>query len=157
MAQRDNKRRSARQLAGRKRASIYYEPDSDDDFGEDSDGEQDFLPELEQPRKRQKRDRRSKPQTRSAAQSRREWLRSSRPKHSERKKHPPTKRLGAPMKRKEKKEGGPLGFKGPSDGRKPDWTSLPIEILRDIFIFASQPVHEQTTTARYVFAAVQRW
>ncbi|KAK5109210.1 hypothetical protein LTR62_007192 [Meristemomyces frigidus] len=38
-------------------------------------------------------------------------------------------------------------FTGPSDGMKPDWTSLPISVLRDMFIFASRPVHEQTRVA----------
>lgn len=35
-------------------------------------------------------------------------------------------------------------FSGPSDGRIPEWTSLPVEILRDIFIFASKSLSEQT-------------
>ena len=150
MLERRSTRRSVRQLADRKRASIYYEPDSnDDEFGEEDGGEQDIPAELEPPRKRQKRDRRSKPQTRSAVQSRKSWLRSK-PKREEKKPaHAPRKALGAPIKKKETKDWGPLTFKGPSDHKTPDWTSLPIEILREIFYFASQPMHEQTTTARY--------
>ena len=150
MAERASKRRSVRQLAGRKRASIYYEPDTDDDFGEESNGERDFLPEPR--RKKQKLDRRSKPQTRSHAQSRKNLPKSSRPgrpSRSARRKQPSKKTqvLGAPLKKKEKKV---EGFTGPSDKKIPAWTSLPIEILRDIFIFAAQPIHEQTTTARFV-------
>ena len=134
------KRRSARQLAGRKRSSIYYEPDSDDDFGDQSDGEHDSLPATQHRRKRQRR----KPQTRSAAQSMRE--RGGRPRITTSSKPKPKKLgpVGAPLKKREKRA---VGFDGPTDGVVPDWRSLPLDILRDIFTFAAQPMHEQTRTA----------
>ena len=34
----------------------------------------------------------------------------------------------------------------PSDGVRPAWGTLPVEILRDILIFASQPLHEQSVS-----------
>ena len=141
MAEGPTKRRSARQLAGRKRASIYYEPDSDDDFAERSEGDHDSLPETQRRRKRQ----RTKRQTRSAAQKNvRE--RAGRPRKSQatKKKSNSIRPIGAPLKKREKKA---AGFDGPSDGKVPDWRTLPLDILRDIFIFAAQPMHEQTTTA----------
>ena len=141
MADSANKRRSARQLAGRKRASIYYEPDSDDDFGEDSDAEYGALPET---RHRSKKQRRSKPQTRSAAHSRRQKGGPPRKSKPVTKKPGKLRPIGAPIKKREKKA---AGFDGPTDGKIPDWTSLPIELLRDIFVFAAHPMHEQTPTA----------
>lgn len=136
------KRRSARQLVDRKRKSVYYEPDSDDDFGEHSDGDHDSLPETQHRRKRQ----RTKPQTRAAAQSLRERLGRPRKPKSTKPKPKKLKPVGAPLKKREKKV---VGFDGPTDGVIPDWRSLPLDILRDIFIFAAQPMHEQTTTASH--------
>ena len=135
MADAANKRRSARQLRDRKKASIYYEPDSDDDFGEESDAEYDALPDTQH---RSKRQRRSKPQTRSAVQSRRQ--RAGRPAKSKpvAKKPGKLRPIGAPIKKKEKKA---AGFDGPTDGKIPDWASLPIEVLRDILVYAAQPMH----------------
>lgn len=149
MSDRATKRRSARKLRERKH-SIYYEPESDEDLDvEESDGAQDFgaeprepEPEPQRPTKRRKVDRRAKPQTRSKAK--RSRPESGKPRGPKKRKHPWSKQLATPFKQKEKK----LKFKGRSDGRIPAWTSLPIEILRDVFIFASRPIHEQTTTAR---------
>jgi hypothetical protein len=147
MAARATKRRSARQLAERKH-SIYYEPDSDElDVGEsdEDDGEADFQPEPQRLAKKRKLDRRAKPRTRAAAESRRRSanlgrLRKDRVEGGKQKKKI---RLAAPLKAKTRKE---MKYTGPSDGKTPDWTSLPIEILRDVFVFASQPMLEQTTT-----------
>jgi hypothetical protein len=148
MASRATKRRSARQLAERKH-SIYYELDSDDfgveDESDEEDPDADFDTENLRPRKRRRVTRRAKPVTRAAAQSKRK---SGRPKSEprEKKKKSKKKQLAAPLKPKATKE---LRFTGPSDGKIPNWTTLPDVVLRDIFIFASQPMHEQTTTARY--------
>lgn len=151
MAERASKRRSARQLAGRKR-SVYFEPDSDDAFemGSESEGEQDYRPPRDQspppaprPAKKRKQNRSHKPKTRSSAK------RAPTVRHAGRKKkaHPFHKIPATPRKVKERSV---AAFSGPSDGVTPPWTTLPLEILRDVFIFASQPIHDQTTTATCV-------
>ena len=169
-----SKRRSTRQLAGRKR-SIYAEPDSEDDLidmEDASEGEDDYTPavdaaELSQPRssrkkrrvdyrsdgdhaqpaptqefKRQRRRiaRRPKPQTRGKEKRMPKIERRRGPK---KKKHGSSKAIAAVGKQSQSRV-----FAGPSDGVVPPWTTLPLELLRDIFIFASQPTHEYTTTAR---------
>ena len=153
MSGRASKRRSVRQLAGRKR-SVYFEPDTDDDFALErgSDEAVDIHLQLEpqqaQPlRKRKKFNRRpTKRETRSKTQNRSlSTKRSARPQ-----KKNPIPRVGTTLGKKRKHKGlKQVGFTGPSDGRVPAWTSLPLDVLRDIFIFASQPRHEQTTTARF--------
>lgn len=149
----DTKRRSARVLAERKR-SIYFEPASDDDFEKvDSEGEQDYRPErqpspgpsqLQRPRKKRKVDRRPKPETRAKEKRMQRFKGRSVGR--------PTKKYGVnwvPPTPSKKKDDITRGFSGPSDGKIPDWTRLPAEIWRDIFIFASQPIHEQTSVAVY--------
>lgn len=141
-----SKRRSARQLAGRKR-SIYYESDSDDAgvelLSDDSSDEQIHarpvsppppLPAASRSRKRSKRNhkpvtRSHRPKPKAAPQQKSRQKARTRP-------------FGTfPAK---KSKGATVGVPIPSDGVQPDWGKLPVGILRDIFIFAAQPLHEQT-------------
>lgn len=150
----DSKRRSARVLAEKKR-SIYYDPSDDDFDAGDSEGEQDYRPERQpspgpsqpqRPRKKRKVERRAKPETRAKEKRRQRFKRQPSVRAAGR----PKKKYGVnwiPPTPSKKKDDVTKAFTGPSDGRIPDWTRLPAEILRDIFIFASQPMHEQTTTA----------
>lgn len=142
------KRRSARQLAGRKR-SIYYESDTEDegvelltDEYDQDDSPVDPAPPPSRPpqpqRSRKKSKRSHKPITRSKKQRAQT---SERPKRWQKGWSRP---LGTfPKKQREDKAANSAI---PSDGVRPAWTSLPIEILREIFIFASQPLHEQSAT-----------
>lgn len=131
------KRRSSRQMASRKR-SIYVDPETEDEF--EADTEEDYEPEeptAPPPKKRKTVSRKPKPQTRRRVKSKP----ANKPLKSVFKVGKPRKpnSKAAPEKKKE--------FSGPSDNKIPDWTSLPVDILRDIFIFASHPIHEQTTEA----------
>lgn len=139
MAPVGTKRRSGRQAATRKR-SKYVDPDTDDDFEADEasdDGEADYLPDSPNAaasapapqNKRRKVSRKThRPQTRSKAAK-------AKPKTQ-------TRIIGHTRKPRtsaaDKLEAGK--FTGPSDGKIPDWTSLPAAIARDIFFFASQPL-----------------
>ena len=160
MAERATKRRSARQLAGRKR-SIYYDPESEDElfnFRDDAEEDQESQPEplpepsqSQRPKKKRKVHNPPRRQTRLKVKAKERWLSSGKGRRKDgkprKKKHRVVKTLISPSKRK----AANMVFTGPSDEVKPAWTSLPIEILRDIFIFASQPMQEYTITARYVF------
>lgn len=134
-----SKRRSSRQVAKR---SIYAEPETDDeDFDfeysrrqhsiEDDEYHTDPLPPAP---KRQRTSTRRKPQTRSNAKSTQQSLKSA-------------FNVGKPRKPNSKsrshdvKEDDKI-FSGPSDGTIPDWKTLPINILRDIFIFATLPADD---------------
>ena len=155
----ENKRRSVRQLAGRKR-SVYYEPETEDDYdlnieedAEDRGLQRKAVSRTNASPKKKRKQKPGRTSTRSETH-RRVQSRSaqSRPQPGERPQRRQRKRRFCelpvtPMKKEEEQ----AGFSGSSDGVLPDWTSLPIEILRDIFVFASQPIHEQTTTARYVY------
>lgn len=140
------KRRSARQLAGRKR-SIYYESDSEDDGVELlSDGYDDEADAVHiapappsEPQRARKKAKRSRPTTRSRSTKKQ----PAKPKKFKRWEKGWSKPLGSFKKKREPKV---VQDSIPSDGVRPDWSSLPVEILRDIFIFASQPLHEQTVT-----------
>lgn len=130
------KRRSTRQAAVRKR-SMYVDPDTDDDFvaGSDGDAEGDFqLDEPEEPiappPKKRKTVMRHKPQTRSRAKN----SHATNPIGASFKIGKP-RRPNSKALPEEKKE-----FAGVSDNRIPKWTSLPVSILRDIFVYASQPI-----------------
>lgn len=138
MAPTGTKRRSVRQAATRKR-SVYVDPDTDDDDFDEANGEEEFVPEVEQPRPQKRR--KTVPKTRHITRS----------KSVNKSKAGTGLTLKAVGKRRKwntalvatpKKE-----YKGPSDGKIPGWTSLPLEILRDIFIYASRPLHEQTRTS----------
>jgi hypothetical protein len=136
MASATTKRRSGRQAATRKR-SKYVEPESDDDFLDDG---AEYLPKAAAPAtakapapKRRKVSRKTnRPQTRSKA---------AKPKAQ-------TRIVGQSRKPRttitDNVEAGK--FKGPSDGKIPDWTSLPLAILRDIFVFASQPLDSDSAS-----------
>lgn len=137
MAAAGSKRRSTRQAANRKR-SPYVDPDTEDDFSAGavtSDEEADYAPRepapAAPPRKKRKLAKTHRPQTRSKA---------AMPKPEKRKRQ--TRLIGHKRKPRatdqEKAEAG--RFKGPSDGKIPDWTALPFAILRDVFIFASRPL-----------------
>ncbi|EMC96549.1 hypothetical protein BAUCODRAFT_70750 [Baudoinia panamericana UAMH 10762] len=136
MARPGNKRRSTRQAATKR--SIYTEPDSDDDYDLEQDAEAEYEPEqpLSLPFKRAKtvpRTRhvtrsKSTPATRTAAKA-------------------VVKAVGRPRRRNTAGEPLKKEFTGPSDRRIPDWTSLPIDILREVLAYASLPRHEQTRTA----------
>ncbi|KAK4633607.1 uncharacterized protein CLAFUR5_03388 [Fulvia fulva] len=131
------KRRSIRQMASRKR-SIYVDPETEDEF--EADTEEDYEPEeptAPPPKKRKTVSRKPKPQTRSRVKSK-PATRSMKSIFKIGKARKPNSKT-VPEKKKE--------FAGPSDNKIPDWTSLPVDILRDIFIFASQPIHEQTIEA----------
>ncbi|KAK0865357.1 hypothetical protein LTR87_015445 [Friedmanniomyces endolithicus] len=140
------KRRSTRQAVSRNsKRSIYAEPETDEDeFDVDVDGEEEYAPEpiAEEPPPRQQR---RKPAPRTRHQTRSKSVGKSKAVAK-----PSLKGVG--KKRRWNTLSDPLAkgwkeFKGPSDGKRPNWTSLPIDILRDIFVFASQPLHEQTRTA----------
>lgn len=131
------KRRSTRQAAVRKR-SMYAEPETDDEF--EMDDEADYEPEREMPSapppKKRKTTARHKPQTRSRAKSK-----------PANKSVRTTFKIGKARRANSSKDvaASKKEFSGPSDHRIPNWTSLPVDLLRDIFIFASQPLHEPTT------------
>lgn len=139
------KRRSGRQAATRKR-SKYVDPDTDDDFEADeatSEGEADYAPDPHHaaasasapaPKRRKVSRKTHRPQTRSKASN-------AKPKSQ-------TRIIGHSRKPRtgtaEQLEPGK--FKGPSDGKIPDWTSLPLAILRDVFVFASQPLDSDSAS-----------
>nr|POE53380.1 hypothetical protein CFP56_28602 [Quercus suber] len=144
-----SKRRSTRQAATRKRAR-YAEPDTDDTF-DDSEAEDgrdhgsrinstqvSQAPVRKKARKMKQQHR--KPQTRSKTTV------TSKSK-STRSNTSTIKSFGSVRKANVQHESLPKSFVGPSDHKTPRWTTLPIAILRDIFIYASQPLHEATTTA----------
>ncbi|WPH01202.1 Hypothetical protein R9X50_00403800 [Acrodontium crateriforme] len=141
MAASGSKRRSTRQAVSRiRKRSRYAEWESDDDdFDLPSDVEFEPAHSIEpQPvqesvrrkaklpsrSKRQTRSKSTKPQPRSFNQS-----------------------LGKPHKRNTHTAPSKKEFTGPSDKKIPPWTSLPINILRSIFLYASHPINDQTTTA----------
>ncbi|KAK6400111.1 mitochondrial splicing system protein [Elasticomyces elasticus] len=136
------KRRSTRQaITRRTKRSPYVDPDtSEDELAYDLETESQtgdaYAPEeapiAEPPRKRQKTAPRTRHQTRSKSISKPAATRKVGAKRRPNTLHTPP---------------SPKTFKGVSDGRVPDWTSLPIDILRDIFIYASSPIHEQTRTS----------
>lgn len=135
MAPGATKRRSNRQAATRKR-SKYVDPDTDDDF-ETSDAEADHSPDqlhhaqaeaqAPVPKRRKVTRKTHRPQTRSKAAK-------AKPKTQ-------TRIIGQTRKPRATaaEKADAAKFKGPSDGKIPEWTSLPSAILRDIFVFASQP------------------
>ncbi|TKA83064.1 hypothetical protein B0A55_00920 [Friedmanniomyces simplex] len=141
MARAGTKRRSTRQAVSRiSKRSIYVDPDTDDDdFAVDVAGE--YAPEALAPQspppKRQKTAPRTRHQTRSKSVGKGKAVAKPSLKGVGKKRRLNT--LGTPPAKKE--------FKGPSDGKIPDWASLPINVLRDIFVYASQPLHEQTRTS----------
>ncbi|KAK3672860.1 hypothetical protein LTR78_007213 [Recurvomyces mirabilis] len=127
----------------RQTATSYAEPDSDDDVDDEAEFVPVAPPQLQHrqearapPRKRRKVQARPRPQTR--------LMRGDKGKAAVK-----SVLRGIGKKRRWNTVGAPpkQAFTGPSDKKIPDWASLPINILRDIFIFASQPVHEQTRTA----------
>lgn len=128
------KRRSTRQAATRKR-SIYLDPETDDDF--EADSEDDFQPEpqaevaQQEPARKKRKTAHRKPQTRSkAAKTKQTSLKR-------------VLKIGKPLKPRSdivKK----TVFDGPSDHKIPRWTDLPIDILRQIFIYAATPFHDYT-------------
>ncbi|KAM0713585.1 hypothetical protein Q7P37_010547 [Cladosporium fusiforme] len=131
MAPAATKRRSGRQAATRKR-SKYVDPETDDDF-EASEPEADNSPDplhiaAPEPKRRKVTRKAHRPQTRSKAAR-------AKPKTQ-------TRIIGQARKPRttpiEKAEAGK--FRGPSDGKIPDWTTLPLAILRDVFVFGSQPL-----------------
>lgn len=139
MAPVGSKRRSTRQAATRKR-SRYAEPDTDDDY--DFEAEREVVSESKLRTqapvpKRLKLAVRSKPkpQTRSRTSggSKHKSTRSSRT---------TIKSFGRVRKANVDTTSSKKGFTGPSDHKVPDWTSLPIDILRDIFVYAMRSVHE---------------
>ncbi|KAK0891709.1 hypothetical protein LTR02_013861 [Friedmanniomyces endolithicus] len=146
MAPTGTKRRSTRQAVSRNsKRSIYAEPETDEDeFDVDVDGEEEYAPEpiAEEPPPRQQRRKpapRTRHQTRSKSVGKSKAVAKPRLKGIGKKRRCNT--LSDPLAK------GWKEFKGPSDGRIPKWTSLPIDILREVFVFASQPLHEQTRTA----------
>ncbi|KAI7481440.1 hypothetical protein KC351_g6418 [Hortaea werneckii] len=128
------KRRSIRQAATRKR-SIYFEPDTDDDWDYEAHAEEEFQPDPGPSNPPAHKRRKSAPRTRHITRSKSE---------RERRSSKPRKVVGSKRKANHLSEPPKKAFSGPSDGKVPDWTSLPVEILRDIFVYASQPLHEQT-------------
>ena len=137
MAPTGTKRRSVRQAAGRKR-SVYAEPDTDDDF-EEPQAEPEATAVHEPATKRRRiATRPRRPKTRSSKSA------TSQPRKPTR---PHLRAVGKPRKPNTHQEVKHRDFSGPSDRVIPAWTSLPIDILREVFQYASMPIHEQTTTA----------
>ena len=145
MARAVTTRRSGRQAATRKR-SLYYDPDTDDDF-QASDGEADYSPDplhaaapaptraparasAQGPatKKRKTSRKTHRPQTRSKAATARPKTQTRIIGHARKPRTTTTEKLEAEK------------YTGPSDGKIPEWTSLPLAILCDIFVFASQPM-----------------
>ena len=145
MARAATTRRSGRQAATRKR-SLYYDPDTDDDF-QASDGEADYSPDplhaaapaptraparasAQGPatKKRKTSHKTHRPQTRSKAATARPKTQTRIIGHARKPRTTTTEKLEAEK------------YTGPSDGKIPEWTSLPLAILCDIFVFASQPM-----------------
>ncbi|KAK5132498.1 hypothetical protein LTR08_009044 [Meristemomyces frigidus] len=138
------KRRSVRQAATRKR-SVYVDPDTDeDDFeaaADDADDSADDSAGADEaahppPPKRRKLAPRTRHVTRSKSvgKSGKAGAKAGLKGVGRRRKWNTDTPLETPSK----------GFTGPTDGHVPAWTSLPLEILRDIFLYAAQPMHEQT-------------
>ena len=153
MAAAGMKRRSVRQAVTRKR-SVYAEPDTDDDFDyHEDEGEPEPEPTIAQPpphpsRKRQRRNvkqtrPRTRPQTRSSKNT---TSKSSRSRVAVAK--TVAKAVGKRRKPSSQEETTKREFSGPSDNVIPAWTSLPVEILRMVFDYASMPRHEPPATAR---------
>ncbi|KAJ8606994.1 hypothetical protein MRB53_040591 [Persea americana] len=142
-----SKRRSSRQMASRKR-SRYAEPDTDDDLMEQSDFDSDQEPPREltgasRPSKLQKITK-HRPKTRSKTTPSKTPAR-----RKKKQKKRQTFVVGQPRRaRTVQKEDEllPGKFTGPSDGVIPAWTSLPQNILRDIFSFGSQPLTAENAT-----------
>jgi hypothetical protein len=145
MARAATTRRSGRQAATRKR-SLYVDPDTDDDF-QASDGEAAYSPDplhaaaptptraptrasAQGPvtKKRKVTRKTQRPQTRSKAATARPKTQTRIVGHARKPRTTTTEKLEAGK------------YTGPSDGKIPEWTSLPLAILRDIFVFASQPL-----------------
>lgn len=140
-----SKRRSSRQVAKR---SKYAEPETDDEDFEfeyhrqrstvaEEDDYHEKEPIAPAPKRQRTSTTRRKVQTRS--KSTQSTLKSA------------GFRIGKPRRPNSKalskrtlddKEESAKVFNGPSDGKKPDWSSLPIRILKDIFIFATLPEGE---------------
>ncbi|KAK5122869.1 hypothetical protein LTR85_003784 [Meristemomyces frigidus] len=138
MAPAGTKRRSVRQAATRKR-SVYVDPDTDDEDFDDVEGEEDFEPVEAQPppQKRQRTVPRTRHITRSKSVNRGKAGAKLTLKGVGKRRKWNTALVATPKKE----------YKGPTDGKIPAWTSLPLEILRDIFIYASQPLHERSRAA----------
>ncbi|KAK4580287.1 hypothetical protein LTR86_000490 [Recurvomyces mirabilis] len=125
----------------RQTATSYAEPDSDPDVDDEAGYVPVAPPQAQQaartpPRKRQKLQPRPRPQTRTTRRDKGKGVVKSVLRGIGKKRRWNT--VSAPPKQ---------AFTGSSDKKIPDWSSLPINILRDIFIFASQPMHEQTRIA----------
>lgn len=142
MARLATTRRSGRQAATRKR-SKYVDPDTDDDF-QASDGEADYSPDpLHAAASAPARESTQGPATKKRKVSRKTQHRpQTRSKAATARPKTQTRIIGHARKPRtttaEKLEAG--RYTGPSDGKIPEWTSLPLAILRDIFVFASQPM-----------------
>lgn len=138
-----SKRRSSRQVAKR---SIYAEPDTDDEDFEFEYGRRQSTEDIDEyhaepeaelpaPKRRKTAATRRKPQTRSSGKSTQSTLKAA-------------FRIGKPRKsnskafshriQEEEREKSKV-FSGPSDGKIPDWTALPMLILQDIFTYATLP------------------
>jgi len=139
MASAGTKRRSVRQAATRKR-SVYVDPDTDDDF--EAEGEDDYEPDPEPAQAPPQKRHKGAPRTRHITRSK-STIRS----RSKSVAKPGLKGVGRKRRWNFLNEAPKKEFKGPSDGKIPDWALLPVEILRDIFVYASQPLHVQTPTS----------
>jgi hypothetical protein len=145
MARAATTRRSGRQAATRIR-SKYVDPDTDDDF-QASDGEADYSPDplhaaAPAPTRAPARASAQGPATKKRKISRKTHRPQTRSKAATARPKTQTRIIGHARKPRttttEKLEAGK--YTGPSDGKIPEWTSLPLAILRDIFVFASQPM-----------------
>lgn len=132
-SQRRSTRQAHERAANRKRPlrSQYIEPDTDDDLeAESEDEEEEAEPAPQRSRKRRRVARQPKPQTRSKTKvaTKRKIINVGRPRKA-RKQHDPDAKNTVKQ------------YTGPTDGRIPAWTSLPIDILLSVFEYASQPLY----------------
>lgn len=144
-----SKRRSLRQVVDRKRKrSIYQEPDTDEDLDDFRGGiDDDFVPAVQpsglqsshRPRRRRQFTS-TRPTTVQCSVNVMPSVAATKP--SRRRKRQRATEKASSQAEKHRLETTP--FAGPSDGKIPDWASLPIDILRDIFVFAWASMNEQT-------------
>ncbi|KAF1961269.1 hypothetical protein CC80DRAFT_436941 [Byssothecium circinans] len=132
------KETSRRRTALRKeKRRISYKDVSSDDVDEDW-GDEDFEmeEEVEQPKPRRRvaaspRAQKSKTSVKNLAHSAGSRMR---------------KTLGAPLKPRTTEQAPSTPVKIPTDGHKPNWSSLPYHVLLQIFVYASHPLHDENMT-----------
>ncbi|QIX02416.1 hypothetical protein AMS68_007933 [Peltaster fructicola] len=143
-----SKRRSTRQMASRKR-SQYIDPETEDELMTPSEYDSD----VELPRELDDSPRPSKRQRTVTPRPQRNTQSKSTAKGKAKAARPQRRRekvkivvVGRPKRARAKDAAEHRSFAGPSDGVIPAWTTLPADVLRDIFFFGSQPLTRDNVT-----------